>query len=175
MKLSFKTLQQKSFSIEVENDKIVHDLKQALSTRQDLSCDVEQMKLIFKGKILQDELKCEEIGAGEKDFIVLMITKKKVQTASPVPATPTPTSAVKSPAPEPVPAASTTSASSPVATSTAAAAASTDENTLATGSTLQVAISNLVDMGFPRDQVMLAMRAAFNNPDRAAEYLMTVY
>ena len=45
---------------------------------------------------------------------------------------------------------------------------------LLSGPNLQGAIDNIVEMGFPRDQVMRAMRASFNNADRAVEYLMAV-
>lgn len=43
-----------------------------------------------------------------------------------------------------------------------------------TGAALTTAIDNIVDMGFPREEAQRAMRASFNNPDRAVEYLMTV-
>jgi UV excision repair protein RAD23 len=49
-----------------------------------------------------------------------------------------------------------------------------DGNAFVTGSALQTSIQNMIEMGFERDQVMKALRASFNNPERAVEYLFNV-
>jgi UV excision repair protein RAD23 len=42
------------------------------------------------------------------------------------------------------------------------------------GAQREAAISNMESMGFARADIDRAMRAAFFNPDRAVEYLLTV-
>lgn len=45
---------------------------------------------------------------------------------------------------------------------------------MAMGAERTEAIASMEAMGFERSQIEAAMRAAFNNPDRAVEYLLTV-
>ncbi len=42
------------------------------------------------------------------------------------------------------------------------------------GEAAENTINEMVNMGFSRDQCLAAMKAAFNNPERAIEYLLNV-
>jgi UV excision repair protein RAD23 len=67
-------------------------------------------------------------------------------------------------APAPAPAAAGAPASAP-------APAVAAESSLAMGAGLEPVVNDLMALGFPRDQVQAALRAAYNNADRAADYL----
>jgi UV excision repair protein RAD23 len=140
------------------------------------------MKLIYAGKVLKDDQTLEEckFKFKESDFLVCMMSKVKAKSApAPAPepvAAPTPAPApVPAPAPAPAPTATetTTPTAAPPSTPAPTAAPSTDVGmTTPQDDTMSDAVRNLMDMGFPEDQVRSCLRAAFNNPDRAVEYLM---
>lgn len=120
---------------------------------------MERQKLIHAGKVLENASKVGETPLKEGDFIVLMVVTPKVSTTTAAAAPSKPTVASS------VPVAASVPATAKIETQTSA------EAKLVTGSEYEAAINRLMDMGFERASVVAAMRASFNNPERAVEYL----
>ncbi|XHG00405.1 hypothetical protein AWENTII_003859 [Aspergillus wentii] len=184
MQLTFKDLKQQKFQIEAEPSETVGQVKQKISESK--GWEVPQLKLIYSGKILQDDKTIETYNIEEKGFIVCMVSKPKASssaaTPSQAPSTPSraPVStpaAPSAPAPSTAPAPAVPATPSPAAAGTAqpsSDAAFNDPSTLLAGAQSEPVIAQMESMGFPRDDINRAMRAAFFNPDRAIEYLLTV-
>lgn len=133
---------------------------------QEQGCEPEQLKLVYSGKVLQDAKTIADSKVKEGDSIIFMVSKKK---AAPPASQNKPASETKSEssAPEAAPAATTLQAEQPAATQSGAA------GDFALGDEREASIQNIMEMGYERSQVEAALRAAFNNPHRAVEYLLT--
>ncbi|KAF5750143.1 putative uv excision repair protein rad23 [Tripterygium wilfordii] len=161
----------------------------------------EQLMVIHQGKVLKDTTTLEENKIVENSFIVVMLNKNKVSStgastaavaptvqappssAPPTATQPSVTSQAPAPSPAPAPAPVVTStqtapehtpaAAAPPVSSDADAYGQAASN-LVGGSNLESTIQQILDMGggsWDRDTVIRALRAAFNNPERAVEYL----
>ncbi|KAG5417303.1 RAD23 [Candida metapsilosis] len=188
MQVIFKDFKKQTIPIDVELSDTVASAKDKLAKEKD--CTASQIKLVYSGKVLQDEKTLEECKLKEGASIIFMISKAK-ETPTPAPESSTPaaeatTSASTGDSTKVEPAGSTPTAPASVGGSEAAtnptgggaaAAASgsteTSESTFALGSERETTIQNIMEMGYERPQVEAALRAAFNNPHRAVEYLIS--
>ncbi|XP_012462055.1 ubiquitin receptor RAD23c isoform X3 [Gossypium raimondii] len=191
MKVSVKTLKGTHFDIEVKPEDAVADVKKNIETVQGTDVyPASQQMLIYKGKVLKDDTTLAENSVTENSFIVIMLTKNKGTTGEGSAASTAPTK--KDPEASNLPTAPAPASTAPVATSAMAAAAAESApvasstplsdsdvygqaaSNLVAGSNLEGTIQQILDMGggtWDRDTVVRALRAAYNNPERAVEYL----
>jgi len=179
MLVTLKNLQQQSFTVEIEPDQTVRNLKEKIESLKGSEYPAGAQKLIYSGKILTDETSLSEYSIDEKKFIVVMVSKPKAASSAPPPATTATISAAAAPAsePTPTPAAEAKTETTPASTesSTPAAASGTPggESVLLTGPEFDRTVESIMAMGYEKTEVERALRASFNNPDRAVEYLLT--
>ncbi|KAI5305516.1 hypothetical protein KEM56_004218, partial [Ascosphaera pollenicola] len=192
-------LKQSRFTVDAEPTDTIKILKQKISAVK-TEWHPEAMKLIYSGKVLQDDRTVESYNIEEKGYLVCMVQKPKQTSpaaANKNPSTPAAASdktpscsttgtdaAAQAPqrnAPQPsvgvtVMPGAEPATPSPSARTAVASSVSTggplNENSLLLGAASQNAIAEMEAMGFPRDMATRAMRAAFFNPDRAIEYLL---
>lgn len=158
MKINVRPLKGEAFDVEAEPEDSVEVLKAKVAAiRPELPAG--QLKLVFAGKVLQDGVTLQESSVKDGDFLVIMVTKPKAGAAGPAVAVASPVP----PAPAPV----------PVPTAVPQSAEGVAASGMVGGQNLEATIQMMCDMGFPRSEVERCLRAAFGNPDRAVEYLMS--
>jgi len=198
MLLTFKTLQGQTFTLEVDPTITVSDVKAKIETEKGSDTFPSgKQKLIYNGKVLENADPLSKYEINEKKFLVVMVPKPQApakpvaETPAPAPpATPAGASAAPSTPGAPVKAKSSESkveakkeksaepekksdsSDTPMDTGIAptSGVAASD---LVVGEDYNLMVQNIMDMGYGKDEVVAALTASFNNPDRAVEYLLT--
>lgn len=77
MKLTFRTIKGTSFNLDAEPTTSVGDLKAALEVSQGATMPKDLVKLVYKGKVLEDNSKpISEYNVDESGFLVVFVQKK---------------------------------------------------------------------------------------------------
>jgi UV excision repair protein RAD23 len=178
---SAQDLKQQKFVIEAEPTETIAELK--AKVEKEKGWEPSAQKLIYSGKILQDDKTIESYNIQEKGFVVCMTQKSRtVPAASSSSSAAAPSTPAQAPAQTPiapnapqtaVPSTTINAPATPSPVPPTATAQDRNFDGMALGSAeREAAIANMEAMGFPRDQIQAAMTAAFYNPDRAVEYLL---
>uniref|UniRef100_A0A8C2SKU9 UV excision repair protein RAD23 n=1 Tax=Capra hircus TaxID=9925 RepID=A0A8C2SKU9_CAPHI len=196
--ITLKTLQQQTFKIRMEPDETVKVLKEKIEAEKGRDAfPVAGQKLIYAGKILSDDVPIRDYRIDEKNFVVVMVTKAKTSPGTSVPSEASPTATPesstsfpsapasgmshppptaredKSPSEESAPTTSPESVSGSVPSSGSSGREEDAASTLVTGSEYETMLTEIMSMGYERERVVAALRASYNNPHRAVEYLLT--
>jgi len=173
MLITLKNLQQQTFQVDIDPSRTIKQLKEQIQAEKGKDYPAENQRLIYAGKILTDDSPISEYNIDEKKFIVVMVSKpKSAPTPSTGPADPTAPPAQTEPESRPSDD-RTSQPASEAGVEAPQANISAAESALLMGEEYNVMVQNIVDMGYGRDQVEAALRASYNNPDRAVEYLIT--
>uniref|UniRef100_T1KYQ6 UV excision repair protein RAD23 n=1 Tax=Tetranychus urticae TaxID=32264 RepID=T1KYQ6_TETUR len=185
MLVTVRTLNQQTFKIEIDPEEKVSDLKKKIEETKGPTFAVANQKLIYAGKILSDENKISECNIEEAKYVVVMVLQPKTeQTSSASPSAPSkPISTPTTGATGSSSASTATTTGSSIETSKASAKKESSgkeetattpsaESNLVLGDQFEDMVKNIMEMGYDRNQVEKALRASFNNPERAVEYLI---
>uniref|UniRef100_A0A3P8W3E4 UV excision repair protein RAD23 homolog A-like n=1 Tax=Cynoglossus semilaevis TaxID=244447 RepID=A0A3P8W3E4_CYNSE len=86
MQITLKTLQQQTIQIEIDPEQTVKALKEKIEAERGKdNFPVSGQKLIYAGKILQDDTLIKDYKIEEKKFVVVMVSKPKAAAASAAP------------------------------------------------------------------------------------------
>ncbi|KAF7458147.1 UV excision repair protein Rad23 protein [Cryptosporidium felis] len=172
MKIKIRTVQNTEMEVEVEADYSIERVKQAIQALNPVM-EASRLKLIFAGRILNDSNTVQDVGIKDGERLVVLLSKGVTQKAAESHQTKQNNSVSGADSTN----ASTEQTGGVSAQNTQSHSGASEplidsrSSALLVGPELEETITNIVNMGFERDQVVRAMRAAFNNPDRAVEYL----
>jgi len=197
MQLTFKNLKQQTFKLEVDDKITVKELKGKIEEEKGQSdYPVNSMKLIYAGKIMLDDDPLSKYEMDEKKFIVVMVVGKKAEpaaaaTAPSASATESKSKPEEKKEEEEVKKEEEKKSDEKMDTddvkkveekqegeekegeTSSTATGSGPLTSLVMGEDYNKMVKNIMDMGYEKEQVVAALRASFNNPDRAVEYLLT--
>lgn len=195
--VTFRTVQNKIHKIELDPEMTIKDAKERF-LQEIGGGNAAAIKMIFKAKLLTDDIKISSLNLGEKDFIVVHAPKpaapKPAAPAQPPAQTSTPAQPAEQPSTQPLPAQPPSGGlpdvqplpnvqqptptppgqgGFPGAFPGGAPSAGGNAGGIPEGPEFQEGITQLMELGFGRTDAEAALRAAYGNVDRAAEYLFS--